>query len=388
MSATLPRIQSLDLLKGLIIVIMALDHVRDYFHETALTLSPTDPATTNWLLFLSRWITHYCAPNFCLLAGISAFLSGRRKSKPELSWFLLTRGLWLVLLDLTLVNFGWYYDPAFHAIDLGVIWMLGICMMCLAALVYLPKSWLVGLGLLMVFGHNLLLDGVHLEKNVGWAVLHEPGVLPLWGFQVGIRYPLIPWIGLMALGYALGSFFTSATDANIRKKWLVRAGLIATGLFVLLRLHYVFFYLDALPYPTLSQNLMFALDACKYPPSLHFLLMTLGPALFFLGFAEQAKGRFVAFLQTFGRVPFFFYLLHIYLIHTLAMLAAALTGFGAGSMVMEDVNLANPKLDGYGFPLWVVCLIWLLVVALLYFPCKWYDAYKMSHRENKWLGYL
>ena len=232
------RIESIDLLRGLIMIIMAIDHVRDYFHAGAFSADPMDLQSTTPILFFTRWITHYCAPLFMFLSGTSAALVGQRKGKAYLTRFLITRGLWLIFLELTVVCFAWFFNPTFTTQLLGVIWALGCSMIFLAIVIHLPKWLIISIGLLLVFGHNLL-DGVHVNSSTtasfGWSVLHEFNFFKIGPLNVLAAYPLVPWIGVMALGYCLGSMFGKETDAQKRKRFLLFSGLTAILLFIVLR---------------------------------------------------------------------------------------------------------------------------------------------------------
>lgn len=383
------RIASLDLLKGLVMVIMALDHIRDYFHYPAFLFDPADPDKSTLPLFFTRFITHFCAPAFCFLAGTSAFMVGKRKSKADLSGFLLKRGLWLVFIEMTLVNFGWYFDVYFRSPGLLVIWSLGISMIVLAALIHLPRKFILLFSLLLIAGHNLL-DTVHFNGNLWWAIFHESAVFKLTdGVELTVLFPVIPWIAVMALGYYFGVFYDKSYDEEKRKKLFNRAGISAIAAFVILRFSNV--YGDSVPYKDygiLSKDLISFFNPSKYPPSLDFLLMTLGGSFLFLANAEKLKGKVADFFSTFGRVPFFYYIIHIYLIHLAAMLFAQLSGFGWRLMILEDWITEEQKLKGYGFPLWVVYAVWVGIILLLYPLCKWFDKYKQTHKEKWWLSYL
>ena len=382
------RIDSIDLLKGLVMVIMALDHTRDYFHWAAFIYSPTDPEHTTWAIFFTRWITHYCAPIFSLLAGVSAYMVGRRRSLSELSAFLLKRGIWLVFIEVVVVSFGWFFDIHYSTIALQVIWVLGLSMIVLAGLVWLPRPAILIFSLVVIAGHNLL-DGIHFDGSMLWALIHERGAFQFGVFHIRVGYPLLPWIAVMSLGYWFGALYDPAYDAAKRKQQLSIIGLSAIALFIIIR--WVNVYGDLKPwthFETISQSLMSFMNPTKYPPSLVYLLMTLGPALIFLANSENLRGRVVDFFCTFGRVPFFYYIIHIYLIHILAMIAAQLTGFDWHAMILRDWVSGTPALHGYGFPLWVVYTVWISVIIALYPLCKKFDAYKMAHKEKWWLSYL
>jgi uncharacterized membrane protein len=386
---TKQRIESIDLLKGLVMVIMALDHVRDYVHYSAFFFDPADPTKSTLPIFFTRFITHFCAPIFCFLAGTSAFMVGKRKSKSELSSFLLKRGLWLVFIEMTIVNFGWFFDIYFKSPNLLVIWSLGISMIFLAALVHLPRKIVLLFSLVLILGHNLL-DTVHYNGNVFWAIMHEYAFLKLNnGFDFEVGYPLIPWIAVIALGYYFGAFYDSSFDSFQRKKLFNIIGISAIFAFVILRFSNV--YGDQIPYKDygiLSKDLISFFNPSKYPPSLDYLLMTLGAAFLFLANAEKLKGKVIDFFSTFGRVPFFYYILHLYLIHLIALIFAEFSGFGWRIMILRDWITATPALKGYGFSLWVVYAVWILVIALLYPVCKKFDTYKQAHKEKWWLSYL
>ncbi|MFZ4056505.1 MAG: DUF1624 domain-containing protein [Ferruginibacter sp.] len=383
------RIATIDVLKGLVMIIMALDHIRDYFHYSAFFFDPADPTQSTLPIFFTRFITHFCAPIFCLLAGTSAFMVGKRKSKKDLSIFLLKRGLWLVFIEMTIVNFGWYFDVYFRSPGLLVIWSLGISMIVLAALIHMPRKYILVVSLILIFGHNLL-DTVHFEGSVTWSILHEFSFFKITDqveFVVG--YPIIPWIAVMSLGYYLGAFYDVSVAATSRKKLFNYIGIAALLLFVILR--YSNFYGDPFlykDYGSLSKNLIAFLNPNKYPPSLDYLLMTIGVALLYLANTEKLKGKAIDFLSTFGRVPFFYYIIHLYLIHLIAVAFAAFSGFGWRVMILEDWVTESPSLRGYGYPLWVVYAVWILVIALLYPVCKKFDRYKQANKEKWWLSYL
>lgn len=383
------RVESLDLLKGLVMIIMALDHVRDYFHYSAFFFDPADPTQSTLPIFFTRFVTHFCAPAFCFLAGTSAFMVGKRKSNNELSVFLLKRGLWLVFIEMTIVNFGWYFDIYFRSPGLLVIWSLGISMIFLAALVHLPRKFILLFSLLIIFGHNLL-DSVHFEGNLFWAILHEFAFFELKdGVEFLVGYPIIPWIAVMSLGYYFGAFYDQSFDNLRRKKLFNLTGIFAIAVFVILRFTNI--YGDPVLYQdfgTISKNLIAFLNPSKYPPSLDYLLMTLGSVLIFLANAESIKGKAADIFSTFGRVPFFYYILHLYLIHLIAMIFAEFSSFGWRIMILKDWVSETPELKGYGFPLWVVYAVWIFVIVFLYPLCKKFDTYKQRNKSKWWLSYL
>lgn len=383
------RIESIDLLKGLVMVIMALDHTRDYFHWSAMQFDPTDPNYSTLPIFFTRFITHFCAPAFSFLAGMSAFMVGKRKSKAELSGFLLKRGIWLVFIEMTIVNFSWFFDVQFRNPALLVIWALGISMIVLSALIHLPRRAIFWFSLILIAGHNLL-DNVHFQGNILWNIFHEPGGTPIdkdHFFFVG--YPLIPWIAVMSLGYCFGTFYNAEYTQEKRRKLFNTIGFTALALFVVLRFTNVYGDARLFTYQdTLSQDLIVFFNPSKYPPSLLYLLMTLGVTLVFLANSENLKGKLVNFFSVFGRVPFFYYIIHIFAIHLAAMLYAQLTGYGAEKLILEGWITELPRMRGFGLALVWVYAIWIGIILLLYPFCKWFDSYKQAHKDKWWLSYL
>ncbi|MGH7527313.1 MAG: DUF1624 domain-containing protein, partial [Gemmatimonadales bacterium] len=364
------RLDSIDLLRGLVMVIMAMDHARDYF--TDVRFDPTDLSQTSAALFLTRWITHFCAPAFVFLAGTSAFLSqSRGKSREELARFLVTRGLWLVVLEFTVVRLAWTFDPFYsQLLFVQVIWALGVSMIALAGLIHLPLPVVAAVGVAMIAGHNLL-DPVRPETLGGWGalwtVLHIQAPITLGGRVLFVGYPLIPWIGVMAAGYAFGALIVRPAEQRRRNLLLLGGG--ATVAFIALRALNA--YGDPShwsPQASPLFTLLSFLNTTKYPPSLLFLLMTLGPAIVSLVLFERLSGPVARFFIVYGRVPLFYYILHLFLIHGLAVLVAELTGFGARSLMTMWLSL--PATWGFGLP--VVYLVWAVVVLALYPLCRWF----------------
>jgi len=387
------RISSIDLLRGVVMIIMVLDHARDYFHADAFLYDPLDLSKTNAVLFFTRWITHFCAPVFVFLAGTSAYLAGRRKGVSELSFFLFTRGLWLIVLELTIVNFAWFFNFRFPFIALQVIWAIGVSMLAMSLLVRLPLKAILVTGLVLVFGHNLL-DGVHFPgTGIGsflWALLHDQNYFPLGGDRgVFVAYPLIPWIGTMALGYCLGVLYTEAFPAQHRRRLLTYLGTGAITLFTVIRL--INSYGDPVPW-TQQDTPLFTflsfLNTTKYPPSLLYLLMTLGPSLLFLAFTENQPSAIARKTIVFGRVPLFYYVMHIFVVHFIAMIAAVMSGYSVWTMIFNTWVTMSQDLTGYGFGLPVVYLVWIGVVVVLYPISRWYERYKMANRQKAWLSYV
>lgn len=386
---TSKRILSLDLLKGLVMVIMALDHTRDYFHNAAFIFEPTDPLLTDLPIYLTRWISHFCAPAFSFLAGLSAFLVGKRKSHKELSSFLLKRGLWLVIIEITVVNFSWFFDIHFSSVMLLVIWSLGISMILLAGLIHLPSKLILIFSLIVIFGHNLM-DGIEFEHSILWSLIHKEGGFTFAnGMYMFIGYPILPWAGVMSLGYYFGSFYNREFQPKKRQDILKILGFAAIVLFIVVRMMNGYGNSSQWQnYDTTLQTLFSIFNPAKYPPSLSYLLMTLGPTFLFLSYAEKWKGKIVEFFSVFGRVPFFYYIIHLYVIHFFALLFAEITGYGWQKMILTDWVTETESLQGYGVDLGIVYLVWVGIIILLYPLCRRFGAYKMSHKEKWWLSYF
>jgi uncharacterized membrane protein len=388
-SLTKPRIESIDLLKGLVMVIMALDHVRDYFHYSAFYFNPSDLTQTTLPIFFTRFITHFCAPAFSFLAGLSAFMIGKRKSLYELSGFLLKRGLWLIFIELTIISFGWHFDPEFRRSPLQVIWVLGASMIVLSGLIHLPKKIILIFSIIIIFGHNLL-DDIDIKDNVFWSILHQVNKHSIdETHYISTVYALVPWVAVMSLGYCFGSLYDTTFDAQKRKRILNGIGLGSMLLFFILIAFNI--YGDPVKWTNYGINLktlMSIFNVTKYPASLLYLLITLGASILFLANSEKLKGKVVDFFCVFGRVPFLYYILHLYLIHFLALIAAELTGFGWQKMILPTFPTRVEALKGYGFNLVTVYLIWIFVIALLYPLCKKFDTYKQNNKDKWWLSYL
>jgi uncharacterized membrane protein len=380
------RLNSVDLLRGIAMVVMALDHTRDFFHDARF--DPLDLTQTTTVLFLTRWVTHHCAPAFVFLAGTGAFLSlSRGKSKQELSGFLLTRGLWLVLLELTVIRLGWDFNLDFSVVFVQVIWAIGWSMVVLSMLLFLPRGVIAAVAVGMIAFHNLF-DGVEASSlgDLGWLwqVLHVQSKIEYaTGHEFFVIYPLIPWIGVMAAGYLFGGVLQKEERSRHRASYGIGFGLI--GGFILLRAINV--YGDPHPWSVQDTPVKTALsfiDTHKYPPSLLYLMMTLGPAIAVLPLLERWKGKIGDFLTVFGRVPLFYYIMHIYLIHGLAVVAALLTVKDAGFLFTSTPWELWPP---YGFNLGIVYLVWVAVILILYLPCAWFAKLKRERKEA-WLSYL
>ena len=391
------RINSIDVLRGVAMVIMALDHVRDYFHITANTDDPLNLATTTPWLFFARWITHFCAPTFVFLSGTSIYLQSLRKSKSELSGFLIKRGLWLILVEFLIISFGWTFNPHYPFFIMQVIWTIGISMVILGLFIRLPYKLLFAIGFIIVFGHNLLdipENQPGFQPNFWWDVMHSGLFVPYFispdhGFL--IVYPFLPWLGLMIMGYCAGKLFSSQFTKNERKKILIALGVGLIALFIILRGINV--YGDPDPWssqPRPFYTFLSFLKLHKYPPSLLYMCMTIGPLLILLAYTEKMENGFTRMLGVFGRVAFFYYILHIYLIHFLSAVSFLAHGhsFEEGTRFQPNSPPFYFVMPGEGYPLLIVLGIWLLVVLILYPVCKWYDGYKMNHKEKWWLSYL
>lgn len=380
MRAPAERLAGIDRLRGLVIALMALDHVRDYFSN--VRFSPTDLAHTTPALFFTRWITHFCAPIFIFLAGASARLLAARMSRPALQRFLLSRGLWLVVLEFSVVMFMWTFNFRYSlGLVMQVIWAIGASMCVLAALVALPTPAIAGFALLLIAGHNLL-DGIA-PATWGaaaplWHILHVPGDIPTGT----VLYPLIPWVGVMAAGYVFGASF--ALGVAQRRRLTAALGVGLTLGFVLLRL--LDRYGEPTPWsvqPRAAFTVLSFLNVTKYPPSLAYVLMTLGPGLLLLLALERGGGFGLQALQTLGRVPLFAYVVHLFIAHLLAGLTALALGYGTA--VLRNIFVYYPQ--GWGFGLGGVYLAWLTVLVLLYPLCAWFAALK-RRRRDVWLSYL
>jgi uncharacterized membrane protein len=393
LAVTRNRIQSIDLLRGVVIVIMALDHVRDFFHSQAFTDDPTNMATTTPWLFFTRWITHFCAPVFVFLSGTSAFLMGQKRTKTQLSKFLITRGLWLVCVELFIITLGWTFNPLYNYFILQVIWAIGLSMIVLGLLVLCPFPIIFMYGLIVVLGHNLL-DYPEAARNgqVGfwWNLTHHAlfSQYRVWGDHFAlVVYAFVPWSGVMALGYCLGAWYRKEIPAELRRKRLITLGLAIIVLFIVLRL--INTYGDPHRWSLQPRGVVYSflsfLNTHKYPPSLMYLSMTLGPSILFLALVEKTRSKIGDFFITYGRVPFFFYVLHFFLIHSLCVIAFFASGYTTSQIRTPQFPFFF-RPPTFGFDLWVVYGVWILVVLILYPLCRWYNKYKAKH-SHWWLAY-
>ena len=381
------RVASIDLLRGLVMILMAIDHVRVYSGVPAGGPTPG--------VFFTRWVTHFCAPAFIFLAGTSAFFYGRRHA--NLSQFLLTRGLWLIVLEFTVLRLAWTFNLDFRHYEMaGVIWVIGICMVLMAGLVKLPLKALAAFGLIVIAGHNLVDSRLlswteHLNEHAAsglWKLLYVgfyAGPVQLGSLHLFVLYSIIPWIGVMAAGYAFGKILTF--EPARRRKLCLLIGFSAIGLFVLLRGFNL--YGDPFPWQHGRMPALLAfLNTTKYPASLCFLLMTLGPAIASIPLLESASGAASRFVNVFGRVPFFYYVLHIPLIHALALLVSKLRFGYVNPWLFTNHPMGNPRPPaGYTWDLWPLYLVWAIAIALLYLPCRRFAELK-ARRTEWWLRYL
>jgi uncharacterized membrane protein len=382
------RIDSIDLLRGLVMIIMALDHTRDFFHTSAWTQDPLDLATTTPLLYFTRWITHLCAPLFVFLAGTGAYFQSLKKSKKELSGFLITRGLWLLFVEIVIINFAFTFDVHYC-----------ISMIILGLVVWLPFTAILLIGSIIVFGHNTLdIYEKTLKAQPDWwySILHMPGFYKLWdGHNLLILYPFLSWSGLMMLGYCFGRLFLNY-EGSQRKKMLLWLGMGILVFFIALRLTNRagadIYYGDAQLWSeqgNLFYTFLSFMNLRKYPPSLLYMCATIGIGMIILAVAGKAKNRLSKFIIVYGRVPFFYYVLHFFLIHLLSSIAYLLRGhsFAEGTKPTGGL-LPQFAAQNEGYSLAIVYAIWIFVVVSLYPLCKWFSDYKQRHRDKKWLSYL
>ena len=392
------RIESIDIIRGIAMVIMALDHTRDYFHISANLDDPLNLATTSPALYFTRWITHFCAPVFVFLSGTSIYLQSLRKTKKELGTFLLKRGLWLIIAEWTIIAFAWTFNTNFNFIPFQVIWAIGISMFILGLLVLakIPYKIILLLGFIIVAGHNLLdipESKPGFQPTLIWDLLHHGVFTPyrITGNHFAILvYPFPAWTGLMMLGYCAGVFFAPPYSAEQRRKILLRTGTGLILFFVLLR--FTNLYGDPVDW-TKQKNSLYTffsfMKVNKYPPSLLYLCITIGPSLILLAWAEKIKNWFTRFMIIFGRTAFFYYILHIYLIHLLAAIFFFVRGHSFADA--KNVGQQFPFMyvaPGEGYGLLVVYGVWIAVIILLFPLCKKYDRYKTAHKEKWWLSYL
>jgi len=384
------RIASIDIMRGIVMIIMALDHVRDMMHISSITQQPTDLATTTPVLFFTRWITHLCAPTFVFLSGTSAFISMINKDDIATSRkFLFTRGLWLVVLEFTVVNFGLWFDLHFNVFLFDVIATIGYGFIVLALLIKLPAKTLAAIGIVIIFLHNLapLVPGA--ETSLFKKILmpfFAPTAYPFGDGKLFVMgYPPIPWLGIMLVGFACGKLFLM--DKQKQKYFFLKTGLASIVLFIIIRS--INIYGDNVAWSAKKNGLYTFLsffNVTKYPPSLDFTLLFLGIMFIILSLLQNAENRFTKIAAVYGKVPLFYFIVHFYIIHLLVFAMIFLQGFKTSDMVF-GFNFGRPK-SGSGIPLGAIYLVWIGIVIIMYPLCKRYGEYKLKHKEKMWLRYL
>lgn len=387
------RIASIDILRGIIMIIMALDHTRDFFHIDAVLQNPTNLQTTTPALFFTRWITHFCAPVFLFLSGLSAFISGQRKTKTELSNFLIKRGVWLIIVEVLIVSLILTFNPLYNFFFLLVFWAIGWGMIILGLLVRSSYATIVVIGIILFFGHNIL-DYVSLPREGAGAVMWQLFFTTsgsLYNLGAGrfalAGYAILPWTGIMLMGYTAGYLFKNDFDSAKRKKILLRSGIALIALFIILR--FINEYGDPSHWSVQKNNLytfLSFMNVTKSPVSLQYACITLGPALILLSMLENVSNRFTNFAMIYGKVSFFYFLAHFLLIHTLCVVTFYGTGH-SNSEIIDPQSLFLFRPASFGFSLGIVYFTWITVVLLMYYPSKWFGRYKQTHAEW-WLSYL
>lgn len=385
------RIYSIDLIRGLVMLIMAIDHTRDLLHVSSLTEDPTNLATTSVGLFMTRWITHLCAPTFVFLSGVSAYLSYKSHNyHSESRRFLLTRGIWLVVLEFTIVSFGIWFDILFRTFLFQVIAAIGFGFIILSFLLRFSPKTLGVIGLIIVFGHNALsaipLDNVPILKAIV-NFLFSFSFIPITAkTSLIINYPIMPWLGIMLAGFGFGQIFEF--DEAKRKSILLKVGFGSLLLFVIIR--FTNLYGDTALWSS-QKNAVFTIlsfiNLTKYPPSLLYTLATLGVTITLMGLTEGINNNTTKVISTYGKVPLFYYIIHWYIIHLIMLGMVFLQGFKWDELNFGTFGFGRPQ-SGSGVQLPTVYLIWFIVILILYPLCKWYAKYKSEHRDNKLLRYL
>ena len=389
------RIESIDLLRGIVMIIMAIDHIRDYFHYESFFFSPTDISQTTPAIFFTRWITHLCAPTFIFLAGVSVFFIKQQKGQKETTIFLLTRGFWLIVLQFTVIRFAWSFDPLFHYNAHAIISDIGLCMMLLAALIYLPWNAILIISLTMIAGHNLL-DSVSFTSgsitSVIWSLLHVNTNYNFGnGYSFEIFYPIIPWVGVMALGYCVGRLFGEEYSTDYRKKNLLRAGVVS--LILLLMLRFVNVYGDPVPWSTQAEwwkTLLSFFNFQKYPPSLFYAGVMLSISFILLSIMEGKNLDRWKPVIIFGKVALFYYVMHILVIHIFAMITVVLSGLSWQTMIFTGpIKDGSLLLKGkFGFSIGYVYLVWMVVILFLYPLCIYWNDFKARNKSKWWVSYV
>jgi uncharacterized membrane protein len=389
------RVQSVDFLRGLVMIIMALDHVRAYFHFDTFLFSPTDLDRTNGAIFFTRFITHLCAPTFIFLAGTSAYFVAQRKTLKETSIFLLTRGLWLVILQVTIIQFAWNFDPGFHFLSSNIISTIGFCMILLSLLIHVPFSGILLIGIVVIALHNTL-DNISFERgsvnDIIWSFLHQRNLYDLGNnYSFRFLYPIIPWFGVMAVGFCFGRLYDQNYFIANRKAVLLELGGLSLIVFVLLRT--INSYGDPTPWKLQHQagfTILSFFNVEKYPPSLLFLCCTLGISLVVLGLLEGKNLERWRPVTLFGKVALFYYVLHVYFIHFLALVTVSLMGYPWQTMIfLKAHSQPHPLIKGsFGFSLGATYLIWIGVLLALYPFCVYWNSFKIRNKAKWWVSYV
>ena len=384
------RIYSIDFTRGLVIIIMALDHIRDLMHTTSLTQDPTDLATTTPALFMTRWITHLCAPIFVFLAGTSVYLVLKKQQNiTETRNFLLTRGLWLILLELSIISFGIWFDVYFRTFLLQVIYTIGAGFIILSLMLKLSPRTIGGIGLTIILLHNAI-PVLNIEDFTGrffWALFFSPNFFQFSSqVSVIVMYPVIPWLGIMLFGFATGQLFELSDKKRPNVFFLISLSLLLV--FIVLRTFNL--YGDPAlwaPQKNTTYSIMSFMNVTKYPPSLLFTSVTLGIMFLVLALTDKLNNSFIRFFVNYGRVPLFFYILHWYVVHIFMFVMVFLQGATWNDLQFGGFNFGRPA-TGVGLELPFIYLVWLAIICLFYPLCQWYGQYKAAHRDKKWLSYL
>ncbi|MEY4541384.1 MAG: hypothetical protein RLZZ306_3141 [Bacteroidota bacterium] len=385
------RVLSIDIIRGIVIIIMALDHVRDLIHIDSITQSPTNLATTTPFLFFTRWITHLCAPIFVFLSGTSAFIVSKNYDNlGKTKKYLIKRGLWLIFLEFTIVNFGLYFDIGFHTFLFEVIATIGIGFVMLGLMLKIPSKYLGITGLIIIFTHNLTPLIPFAEGSILKVILapfFSPAMIPLFADKAfTMAYPPIPWFGIMLIGFACGQLFELPSEK--RKSIFLKIGISALAMFIIIR--FVNIYGDSVSW-TLQKDSLYTflsfMNVSKYPPSLVFCLITLGVLFSLLAFADQFNTKIKNITSIYGKVPLFYFVVHFYLIHLITLMVLFVQGFSWSQFEFAKGTFGRPQGIVTGLSLWAIYLIWIGVVLVLYYPCKWYGRYK-TEKKYWWLSYL
>ncbi len=386
------RIVSIDILRGIIMLVMALDHVRDFFHITAMTDDPLNLQTTTPALFFTRWITHFCAPVFVFLSGTSALLASQKRNKRETGLFLIKRGIWLVIVELTVMTLALTFNPFYNIFILQVIWAIGWSMILLGLFSFINLQAIFLIGFVLTFGHNLL-DFLALPKQgfsqiiVSLLFTSDDKFIPLNSSHfIFDLYAILPWTGIMFLGYCFGTVYKDGSMVLANKK-ILRLGIAVTLFFIVFR--FLNLYGDPSHWSHQKNGFytfLSFLNVTKYPPSLCYTCMTLGPAMIALSVLDNAQSRASHVFRMYGRIPFFYYVCHFYLIHLMLVIAFFASGYGVSDIVNPQAPfLFRPQHFGFSLP--VIYLIWLFVIVVLYKPCQWFNNYRSTH-QRWWLSYL